>query len=91
MGRSDQGNQNGQGNQGGDQGSGLTLAPGQCVTLTFTGAISFGNGGLTVVPSTASGQVYEVHIIANEGGETTLDCTLPLTATSCVTAHHSQD
>jgi hypothetical protein len=77
---------NGDGNTGGDQ-KGLTLSPGQCVNLTFTGVISFGQSSLTVVPSAASGQTYSLHVIASNGAETMLNCALPLTATSCSIAN----
>jgi hypothetical protein len=60
----------------GVQFGGMLLSPGQCVELTFSGPIAFGDTGLTVVPSTASGQVYHVSIVASPGASITLLCTL---------------
>ncbi|MDG6914489.1 MAG: hypothetical protein JRN23_03760 [Nitrososphaerota archaeon] len=86
--------------QGGDAGSqdqaGLTIAPGECVTLTFTGAMTFGSGdhlqsSVAVVPNTAAGQTYTLHVIASDSAQTTMDCTLPLTATSCSLANPHND
>jgi hypothetical protein len=61
----------------------LTLAPGQCVNLTFSGTITFGDSSITLVPTTASGQTYQVQIIASNGASLQLDCTLPLGTGSC--------
>ena len=66
-----------------DHDNGLTLAPGQCVNLTFSGTITFGDSSITLVPSTQSGQTYQVNIIASNGGNLQLDCTLPLGTGSC--------
>lgn len=79
----------------GDHG-GLTLAPGECVILTFTGTITFGgidqfHSGMTVVPDTAAGQAYTLHIVASGGAETSLNCALPPTATSCAPANPHND
>jgi hypothetical protein len=62
---------------------GLTLTKGQCVKLTFSGAMSFGEAKFVLVPSTGSGQVYGVHVIASQGSNLELSCKLPLTAQSC--------
>ena len=62
---------------------GLTLTSGQCVDLTFSGKIAFGGGSFVLVPNTASGQVYEVHVVASEGANLKLSCTLPVSSTSC--------
>ncbi|MDG7008494.1 MAG: DUF4382 domain-containing protein [Nitrososphaerota archaeon] len=62
---------------------GLTLAKGQCVTLTFSGEIAFGNANFVLVPSTAVGQTYGIHVIASEGANNELSCQLPLTSSSC--------
>jgi hypothetical protein len=61
----------------------ITISPGQCVVLTFVGQISFGDGHLTLVPSTTAGQVYVLHTIASNGANQLVTCTLPLNATSC--------
>ncbi|MDG6988108.1 MAG: hypothetical protein JRN21_02155 [Nitrososphaerota archaeon] len=70
---------------------GLTLAPGQCVDLTFTGTISFGQSGLVLVPSTLAHQVYTMHIIASLGANAQLSCNLPVTATSCSASNQAED
>jgi Domain of unknown function (DUF4382) len=70
---------------------GLTLSPGQCVTLTFTGVVSFGESQTTVVPSTAPGQTYALHVVASDSAETTMSCALPLTPTSCTLANPTND
>jgi hypothetical protein len=72
---------NGQSEDG--HGMGLTLSPGQCVELTFTGQLSFGDSGFVLVPSTASGQIFGVHIIASNGANEQLVCSLPLGTGSC--------
>jgi hypothetical protein len=69
-------------NQGNDN-SHLVLAPGQCITLTFAGTISFGQSGNVLVPSTLAGQTYTVHVIASNSAEMKLSCTLPVSKTSC--------
>lgn len=72
---------NGERDIGGDHG--LALAKGQCAVLTFSGPISFGESKFVLVPSVGSGQVYEVHVIASEGANVQLFCSLPLTPHSC--------
>lgn len=70
---------------------GLTLAKGQCVDLSFSGKISFGEAKFVLVPLTASGQVYGVHVIASEGANLELSCKLPVTPTSCSVIHQEAD
>ncbi|HVC27817.1 MAG TPA: hypothetical protein VND40_06610 [Nitrososphaerales archaeon] len=70
---------------------GLTLSPGQCVTLTFTGVISLGESQITVVPNTAPGQTYTLHVIASDSAETMMGCVLPLTKTSCTLTNAHND
>jgi len=62
---------------------GLVLSPGQCIDLTYTGTISFGDTGLTIVPTTTAGTVYHVVIMATNGANLGLECTLgtPITCT----------
>jgi len=76
---------NGEPAEGGNHG--LTLAKGQCVNLTFSGPISFGEAKFVLVPSTSSGQEYGVHVIASEGANLELSCKLPLTPSSCSVVH----
>ncbi len=71
--------------------NGLVLSKGQCVDLTFSGTMSFGEGGLVLVPSTAPGQVYGLHIIASEGANLELSCTIPATPTGCSVIHQEGD
>jgi hypothetical protein len=71
------------GDNGDHERGGLTLGAGQCVDLTFTGVISFGESNQTLVPSTMGGQVYEVHVIASNGANLDLSCTLPAGPASC--------
>lgn len=61
----------------------LTLAPGECVDLTYSGTISFGASPVTLTPSTLNGQMYEVHVIASNGGNFQMACTLPVGPNSC--------
>jgi len=61
----------------------LSLSPGQCITLTFTGTLVFGHTNLVLVPSTAAGQVYFVGVAASNNAQTIMHCTLPPTSTSC--------
>ena len=76
----------------GENGSvGLTLAPGQCVVLTFAGTITYGEPGVILVPSTLSGQLYVVHVIASLGANIQLSCGLPVTATSCSAMNRTED
>ena len=76
-------------NDGEHDDHGLTLTKGQCVDLTFTGKITFGSS--TLVPNTASGQMYEVQVAATEGANLELSCQLPITPTSCSAVQHDQD
>ncbi len=69
---------------------GLVLSPGECINLTFSGIIMFGESPLVLIPSTSSGQTYEVHIIASNGANLQLDCVLPLGANSCKVDQHSE-
>ncbi len=62
---------------------GLTLNAGQCVQLTFVGQISFGHAPFDLIPSTSSGQVYILHIIASNGANDAFSCVLPLGVNSC--------
>ena len=66
---------------------GLTLTPGECVDLNFSGVITFGGmfGGSSValVPSTLAGQSYLVQVFASNGGNLLLGCTLPLGTNAC--------
>jgi len=70
---------------GGTEGTnkGFTLQAGQCVSFTFTGVITFGESANVILPSTAAGQTYDVNVIASNGANIDLACTLPLSATSC--------
>lgn len=65
---------------------GLTLTKGQCVTLTFSGQMAFGTN-FVLVPSTAPGQTYSVHVIATQGANVQLSCQLPLTSSNCSVVH----
>ncbi len=67
---------------------GLTLNAGQCVQLTFVGQISFGEAPFDLIPSTSSGQVYILHIIASNGANDAFSCTLPLGVNSCKSLPH---
>jgi hypothetical protein len=69
----------------------LTINPGQCVLLNFVGKLSYGNSNLTLVPSTASGQVYVLHVIASNGANQLDSCTLPLGVSSCTVQNQEQD
>jgi hypothetical protein len=69
---------------------GFALNAGQCINLTFTGTITFGESANVLVPSTAAGQSYDVHIIASSGANLELSCVLPLGATSCKAESQSQ-
>jgi len=62
---------------------GLTLKAGQCVVLTFTGRLSFGNSNFVLIPSTSSGQVYVLSIMGSNGASQLVGCTLPLGKNSC--------
>jgi len=55
----------------------IVMNPGQCLTFSFSGAISFGDSGNHIlVPSTESGQKYIVHVVATNGAEIKIRCTL---------------
>jgi len=58
---------------------GLSLSPGQCVDLTYTGTITFGGTGITIVPTTTAGTVYHVYVMATNGANLGLACTLGTT------------
>jgi len=58
---------------------GLALSPGQCVDLTYTGTITFGDTGITIVPTTTAGTVYHVYVMATNGANLGLTCTLGTT------------
>ena len=70
---------------------GLTLAQGQCADLTFSGVISFGDSNQTLVPSTTAGQIYDVHVIASNGANMGLTCTLPAGPSSCTVQQQESD
>ncbi len=80
---------NGSQSESGDQG--LTLAKGQCVTLTFSGQMSFGESKFVLVPSTSPGQVYGVHIIASMGANLQLSCQLTSASPSCSVVHEQDE
>jgi hypothetical protein len=61
----------------------MTLAAGQCAELTFVGELSFGNAPFVLVPSTAAGQNYILHVIASNGANQLVNCVLPLGPDSC--------
>jgi hypothetical protein len=63
---------------------GLALSPGQCVDLTYSGVISFGDSSITLVPTTTAGSVYHVYVMATYGANLGLACTLG-TPISCTT------
>ena len=67
----------------GDGQFGLQLGPGQCIQLTFTGQLAFGHSPLVLTPSTLKSQTFVVHVVASNGAEVRMSCTLPLGATSC--------
>jgi hypothetical protein len=68
----------------------LTIAAGQCIIFTFSGTISFGDSSFVLVPSTAAGQVYVLHVIASNGANQQVSCTLPLGASSCTVVNGNQ-
>jgi len=70
------------GEEGGDH-QGFALQAGQCVIFTFSGVITFGESSNVLIPSTATGQTYDVHVIASSGANLQLTCVLPLGALSC--------
>lgn len=61
----------------------ITIHPGQCVLLSFAGQLTFGEGHFILLPSTSSGQVYVLHVIASAGANQLVTCTLPLGTSSC--------
>jgi hypothetical protein len=63
---------------------GLSLSPGQCVDLTFSGPITFGDVGITIVPTTTAGAVYHIYVMATNGASLGMMCTLGTTI-SCTT------
>jgi hypothetical protein len=69
----------------------LTIAPGQCVLFTFSGTISFGNSNFVLNPSTAAGQVYVLQVIASNGANQLVSCTLPLGSASCTVQTQGQN
>ncbi len=69
----------------------LTINPGQCVQFTFSGIISYGNSNFTLVPSTTPGQVYALHVIASNGANQLVSCTLPLSTASCTVQNQNQE
>ncbi len=71
-------------------GGGLVLSPGECIKLTFRGTIMFGESPVVLIPSTSSGQTYEVHVIASNGANLQLDCVLRLGAGSCKIDQNSE-
>jgi hypothetical protein len=79
---SQDGNDNAQGDEG-SQPAGIVIQPGQCVELVFNGTIGFGSSNLTLVPSLTPGSVYTVHIIASNGAEQKLSCSVPVGPSSC--------
>ena len=71
--------------EGGNGHNDLVIAPGQCITLTFSGTISDGESGNILVPSTLPGQTYNIHLIASNNAESMLTCVPPFSQTSCTT------
>ncbi len=61
----------------------LTIAPGECILLTYTGTLAQSGGPSTLTPSTASGQSYVLGVLATNSPLAVVNCTLPLTPTSC--------
>lgn len=79
-------------NGGEDNGDkGFTLQAGECVNFTFSGTIAFGESPVTLIPSTAAGQNYDIHVIASRGANIQLSCTLPLGPTSCKVDQQGSD
>lgn len=70
---------------------GLSLTPGQCAELTFSGQLSLGQGAHVLVPSTASGQVFRIDVLASAGANSQLSCTLSTTSPSCGSSQKSED
>jgi hypothetical protein len=69
---------------------GLSLMPGRCVELSYSGVISVGESGSVFVPSTSTGQAFAVHVIVSSGAGSQLVCSLPLTANSCKQDLHQE-
>jgi hypothetical protein len=77
------------GDFGDDHDGGLVLTPGECINLTFSGTISFGESALVLTPNTSLGQTYIIRIVASQGANLQLDCVLPPGANSCKVDQHS--
>jgi len=68
----------------------IIMNPGQCLTFTYSGVISFGNWNHVLVPSTAPGQKYVVHVFAANGAAIKITCTLQASSQpSCVVDHEN--
>jgi hypothetical protein len=67
---------------GGDR-TKVTLAPGQCLELTFVGVLSLGEAPFILIPSTGTGQTYVLTVIGSNGAHQMIQCSLPLTAKGC--------
>jgi len=67
----------------------IVMNPGQCLMFSFSGAISFGDtGNHVLVPSTEPGQKYIVHVVATNGAEIKIRCTLQESSSaSCAIDH----
>lgn len=72
-----------------EQMGGITIQPGQCVQLTFNGTITFGH--LTLVPSLTPGSTYTLHVMASNGAEQKLSCSVPVGPASCVPERSEED
>lgn len=73
------------GNRESSHDGGLALSPGQCVELTFTGKLSFGH--FVIVPSTAPGQTFTLHVFASNGANEQQGCTMAQGHDSCDNQH----
>ena len=62
---------------------GLTLGGGQCVNLTFSGKMTYGEANFVVVPLGAAVQGYEVSAISSNGASPEPSCPTATTATTC--------
>jgi hypothetical protein len=76
---------------GPDDHDGMSLAPGQCVKLTYVGEISFGEAPFVLIPSTSPGQTYVLHVVASNGANQMESCQLPLGPNSCKPLAPQQD
>jgi hypothetical protein len=72
-----------------DNGNVNVLGAGQCVDLTFTGPITFGQSTVTIIPSTAAGQTYVLGVLGSSEA-TIMSCKLPVTSTSCTEVVHAE-